>query len=148
MNTTYIAENASQRERLVALTEKWTAADLAREMPNGWSVATKLAHLAFWDRYYLSLIDGWERAGYQPETLEDGPINEAVRVMSRAIPPAATVELVRAAAEAIDRRLETLSPELEKVLEANGRVRLLRRALHRREHLDQIEEALRGRDER
>jgi hypothetical protein len=53
------------------------------------------------------------------------------------------VELVRAAAAAaIDKRLESISPELRSALETSGRVRLLHRALHRREHLDESEPAL------
>jgi hypothetical protein len=142
MNSTCLADNANQRKRLFGLTERLTPSDLAREMPNGWSVATKLAHLAFWDRYYLSLIEKWERTGYEADPIEIDAVNEAARFLSCAIPPAAAVKLARAGADAIDRRLEAISPELEAVLEASGCVRLLRRAMHRREHLDQIEEAL------
>jgi hypothetical protein len=41
----YTRENAIERERLNAVTAKLTEEDLNRELPNGWSVATKLAHL-------------------------------------------------------------------------------------------------------
>ncbi len=142
MKTTYAADNASQRERLFALTAKWTETDLTRPLANGWSVATKLAHLAFWDQYYLPLIEQWERTGFKSSSIDVDAVNEAVRFLSRAIPPTAAVQLVRAAAEAIDRKLESITPDLEVAIEASGRVRLLRRAMHRREHLDQIEEAL------
>jgi len=43
----YVRENTIERARLNAITTKLTEADLSRELPNGWSVATKLAHLAF-----------------------------------------------------------------------------------------------------
>ena len=74
--------------------------------------------------------------------IEVDAVNEAVRVLSAAIPPDAAVELARIAAEAVDRELEGLSPELEKAIEAANRPRVLRRSEHRREHLDQIERAL------
>jgi hypothetical protein len=38
--------------------------------------------------------------------------------------------------------LESITPDLEAAIEASGHVRLLRRAMHRREHLDRIESAL------
>lgn len=46
MNATYAADNMIQRQRLFALTTEWTETDLTRQLTNGWSVATKLAHLA------------------------------------------------------------------------------------------------------
>jgi hypothetical protein len=143
LNPDYVEENARERERLIRLTERLTESDLARAMPNGWSVATKLAHLAFWDRYYFALIEEWERAGYRADTTDAHAVNDAARFLSSAISPAAVPRLVVTAAEAIDRRLEAISPELEAELESDGRIRVLRRALHRREHLDQIEDALR-----
>ena len=46
------------------------------------------------------------------------------------------------AAEAIDRKVETLPLELAVAIETDGDARILHRALHRSEHLDQIEEAM------
>ena len=71
-------------------------------------------------------------------------INEAVRVLSAAIPLRAAAELARTAAEAIDRKIDGISAELAAAIEAAGRPRILRRSEHRREHLDQIEKALKG----
>lgn len=142
MNADYAADNAAERRRLLALTGAWTESDLMHQMPNGWTVASTLVHMAFWDYQYVALLDEWERSGLTSPSPDVHAINEAVRILSLAIPPAATVDLVRAAAEAIDSRLEDISPELEAAIEAGGRVRLLRRSIHRRLHLDQIEKAL------
>jgi predicted transcriptional regulator len=46
---------------------------------------------------------------------------------------------VRESAEAIDRKVESISPELAAAIETAGYVHFLRRAIHRRQHLDQIE---------
>ena len=73
-------------------------------------------------------------------------INAAVRTLSDAIPPRAAADLAVAAAAAIDRHLETISPDLRESIASAGGERLLNRSLHRREHLDQIERALLTRD--
>jgi hypothetical protein len=49
---------------------------------------------------------------------------------------------VNQTAEAIDRRVETVAPQLAAEIENAGFFYILLRAEHRREHLDQIEEAL------
>lgn len=144
MGDTYAAQNTAERERLIRLTSNLGDTDLKRDLPNGWSVATKLAHLAFWDEYVLAQLRKWERSGFTSTSVEVDAVNEAVRSLSEAIPLRATVQLAQAAAEAIDAHLVGISQELRAAIEASGRVRLLNRSLHRREHLDQIEKALRG----
>jgi hypothetical protein len=54
------------------------------------------------------------------------------------------VNLAIDAAEAIDRELEQLSPEMITAIEALGDRRRLFRSEHRTMHLDQIEAALAG----
>jgi hypothetical protein len=142
MNEAYTRENDHERQRLMRLTTKLTEADLIRPMANGWTVATKLAHLAFWDLYWLALIDEWEKTDFDYSRSKFDAINHGVLVLSRLIPPTAVVGLVRDAADAIDRKLETVSPQLVAAIETAGCVHILLRAQHRREHLDQIETTL------
>jgi hypothetical protein len=143
MNETYRAGNAAERQRLLWLTAQLTDADLNRKLDDGWTIAAHLAHLAFWDQYALSLINGWERSGFMKVTLATvDALNEAAHLLSNAIPPQAAIQLAQAAAEAMDRKLETITPELANAIEAGGHIRILRRALHRREHLDEIEKVL------
>jgi hypothetical protein len=101
-----------------------------------------LVHLAFWDAYYLALLKGWERSGYTSSATDVNAINEAVRFLGWAMPARAAVQLVQSAAGAIDQYLEGIPPELTAAIEASGRIRLLKRAMHRGEHLDQIEKVL------
>ncbi len=142
MSDNYIQENASERARLFRLTNGLTEDDLARPLPNGWSVATKLLHLAFWDHYCAALLKRWRNEIPSASTLDVDAINEAVRLLSLAVPRSAVVALVCAAAEAADHEAETLPPQLRAAIEAAGRGRVLRRSLHRRAHLDQIEAVL------
>jgi hypothetical protein len=59
-----------------------------------------------------------------------------------ALPPHEAVSLVVEAAEMVDRKTEALSADLIEKIAAAGELWRLTRALHRREHLDQIERAL------
>jgi hypothetical protein len=59
-------ENEIERRRLSTITARLTAEDFLRPLQNGWTIATKLAHLAFWDMHYLKCIEGWERQGFDP----------------------------------------------------------------------------------
>lgn len=144
MNTTYTTENAAERKRLFTLTDRLTDQELARPLPNGWTVATKLAHLAFWDLHYVSLVQEWKQNGFAPVPAAVDPINEAVRAVSSRLPPREVVQLVRNAAETVDREIDALPAELATAIEQGGYRRVLYRAMHRRVHLDQIEDALRG----
>jgi hypothetical protein len=144
MDRSYVTDNTGERQRLRALIARLTDDDLQRLLPNGWTVAITLAHLAFWDRQRLALVQRWERGGVQPAPADADPINEAVRALATALPPRAAAQLALDAAEAIDRAVEELSAEVLAAIEAGGQGSLLRRALHRRGHLDRIEHALRA----
>lgn len=142
MGDDYRQENDIQRARLFRVTAALKKADLARPIPNGWTVATKLMHLAFWDQYALALLKRWRSTTPALSTLDVDAVNNAVRVLSLAVPTSAVVKLVRTAAEAVDREVAGLPTDLCAAIEQAGRGRILRRSVHRRAHLDQIEQAL------
>jgi len=142
MDADYIKENAKERERLFKLTAGLKDTDLARPVGEIWTVATKLSHLAFWDRYCFELLKRWKTTMPSISTLDVDAVNESVKVLSAAIPHGAIGKLVREAAEAVDREVECATPELRSAVMAAGRERILKRFIHRRAHLDQIETAL------
>jgi Mycothiol maleylpyruvate isomerase N-terminal domain len=146
MDRSYIAENNAERARLQALVARLTDADMARPMSEEWTVGIGLLHLAFWDRLSLSKFEEWERTGKVDippmRDIVDG-INNAMLPWWRTVAPAQVRHEVVAAAEAVDRKAETLPvPIIAAILAA--RPRSLTRAVHRRQHLDQIERALAG----
>jgi hypothetical protein len=143
---TYVTENAAERERLRALAERMSDDDLRRPLADGWTVAATLAHIAFWDQRGLALLERWERQGVGPSPLpaDVDAVNDATRALCLAIPPRAAAELAVVTAEAIDRKLERLTPEMLAQMEAAGSPLGLKRATHRREHLDEIERLLKG----
>jgi hypothetical protein len=70
-------------------------------------------------------------------------INDAAKALCLALPPRVAADLAVSVAEAVDRRVAAVS---DAIIEANARAGSplnWRRAEHRREHLDEIERALR-----
>ena len=140
--------NDEKRERLVALVDRLTAGDYALEVMPGWTIGALLAHLAFWDRL---VIERWTQAiaadATIPVSLSDvltDLINGASLAQWLAMPgPLAGREAV-AAAEAVDAYVEGLEQARVAAAEAAGLGRLVDRSLHRAEHLDMIEAALKA----
>ena len=56
VSSAFAESNRRETERLRALVGRLDAAALAVRLPNGWSVAGALAHLGFWDRHRLCLM--------------------------------------------------------------------------------------------
>lgn len=145
VDRSYVARNDVERARLKALVTRSSDADLARAMPAGWTVAAVLGHLAFWDQRILTLIEGWERGAPPPplERKEDVDwINDAGKPLLLALAPRTAAEVAVATAEAVDRRVAALPEDLVAKNAATGSPLSLSRAVHRKEHLDEIERVL------
>lgn len=146
MDRSYVAENDAERARLQAIVARLTDADITRPMSEQWTVGVGLMHLAFWDGLSLSKFEEWERTGTVQippmRDMVDG-INQAMLPWWRTIAPAQIRHAVVAAAEAVDHKAERLPAAIVEAIQA-VRPRSLTRAIHRRQHLDQIERALAG----
>jgi hypothetical protein len=148
INRGFVNENSKERARLKALVARLSDADLARPLPAGWTVAAVLTHVAFWDQRILVLLEQWEKAGgasvpaHANEADVDW-INDAAKPLFLALPPRRAAEVTLAIAEAVDRRIETLSDDFVTRNTDAGRPLNLLRAEHRRQHLDEIEAAFR-----
>ncbi len=138
----YVSENAAGREQLKALVNRLSDQQLGRSLEAGWTVSAVLAHLAFWDRRALILIEKWKNEGVGPSPMDTDIVNEATRGLCLAIPARAAADLALSAAAAIDQAIEQLSPEMVKDIETIGTTARLDRAHHRHVHLDQIKAAL------
>jgi hypothetical protein len=139
------AKNDSERVRLEAVIGRLSDEDLKRAMPDGWTVASVLAHLAFWDQRAYLLLDRWQRDGIAPPADDEASvdwINDAAKPMFLALPPRRAAELAVAIAEATDRKVASLPDELVSRNAALDTPVTLVRANHRRGHLDDIERAL------
>jgi hypothetical protein len=119
--------------------------DQALQHPVGehWTVAIALAHLAFWDRRVLLGLAGIERTGKLDIPVVDIAVNDLSLPLWAAIPPRVAANLAVATAVELDERLENFPPPLLDELYRHNK-RWVERALHRNEHLDEVEVALKG----
>src|SRR3954454_14853575 len=99
-----IAENnRSQTERLRKLVQRLDAAMLALRLPNGWTVAGALAHVAFWDRQRLCLMRRWAAGEAARSGAYDGEVfNEALQPLLELIPPTDVATAAVRGAEEVD----------------------------------------------
>ena len=149
MDRTYVAESDAERERLSSLVTALSDEALSRPMPAGWTVAAVLAHIGFWDARSIFWLDKWGRgvepstAGYAHEDVE--AVNESAKPLCLALPPRDAAQLALRLAEEADGKVEALSDQmLAKIRAAGSPPFNLSRAIHRKEHLDDIERALRA----
>jgi hypothetical protein len=116
-------------------------------MPAGWTVAGVLAHIGFWDARAIYWLDKWARgaapSAYEPENTE--AVNESAKPLCLALPPRDAARLALRLAEEADGKVKALSDGmLAKIRATGGPPFNLSRAIHRKEHLDDIERELRG----
>ena len=142
MHAWYVEANNLERERLRALAARLTDDDLARELDNGMTVADALVHLAFWDEYCVSWIQQYEHSGVISLGEDYHAVNAGLRAVARLVPDREAIPMALDAADTVDEHVETITPELAATIETDISPRVLERAAHRREHLDQIERVL------
>ncbi len=141
---TIIRENKKERERLLAFMAGLKESDFLRTLPNGWTVGVTLAHLAFWDLSQVARLKRWLLEDVKPASLDAEAVNGPLAALSEAIHPHAVVKLTIGAAEAIDLLIEELTAEQAETLVEMGLERNLRRSVHRKNHLDKVEKAIKG----
>jgi mycothiol maleylpyruvate isomerase-like protein len=138
-----IAEsNRSERERLRRLVASLDDAGLRTRLPNGWTVADTLGHLAFWDRHRLCLIQRWAAGDLRSGGSSSEVFNDAVHPLLALIPPERAAAAAVQAAEEIDALLLELPDDVIAAALARPDAPPLDRGEHRRHHLDRIDAAL------
>ncbi len=138
------ARNRASRDRLAVVIDR--LGDRVIEMEGGWTASALLAHIAFWDRLATVRLEKYLRDGEPPVTAPP-PLtdltNEAGMRQWKETPPAVAARQARDAALAMDRVVESISPEELTALKKLDRPQLYDRSDHRKQHLDEIERALR-----
>jgi hypothetical protein len=140
------AETNAERARLQRLVAGASDEQLGQAMPAGWTVAGVLAHLAYWDAYAIYWLDKWAITGeptvYEPEDTDAA--NDSAKPLCLALPPRLAAELALRTAEEADGKVRALSDAMLAKIHAKGPPPFnLSRAIHRKEHLDEIEPLLR-----
>jgi len=141
VDPSYVQLNRASTERMRRLLNRLSDTDLQQPVGEYWTVAIALAHLAFWDRRVLLALDRTAQDGrlFTPDI--DLIVNDIALPLFAAIPPRQAAELAMDTADTLDKRLEALpEPLLEQLFQHNRRWVI--RALHRGEHLDEVDRAL------
>jgi hypothetical protein len=118
-------------------------AQLGKRMGQHWTIAIMLAHLAFWDRRCLYVLDESEKQGKLVVPEIGVFVNDLSLPLWAAIPPREAARLAIEAAEELDKRLENYPPALlEEIYTYNKR--WVVRSLHRGEHMDEADAVLKA----
>jgi hypothetical protein len=143
VDPTYAARNRASTERIRQLVARLSDEDMKRRVGEHWTVSIALAHLAFWDRRALDVLDLTEREGKLVAPQIDVTVNDLSLPLWAVIPPHEAARLAIESAEALDKRLEAYPPTLLEAVNAYNE-RWVMRALHRDGHLDEVDAALKG----
>lgn len=141
LDRSFIEHNRASTDRIRALAASLTDEQMQHPVGEHWTVGIALAHLAWWDRRVMYVLDMTERNGelFVPEI--DIFVNDLSLPLWAAVPPRAAARIAIESAETLDRRLESYPPALLEAIYAYNK-RWVVRALHRGEHLDEVDAAL------
>ena len=141
IDRSFVEKNRLSRERMRTLSERLSDEELQTRVGEHWTVGIVFAHLAWWDRRVMYVLDMTEknRELFIPEI--DIFVNDLSLPLWAAVPPRKAVQIALETAEELDKRLEEMSPDvLEQIYRYNQRWVI--RAQHRNEHLDEAEAAM------
>jgi hypothetical protein len=143
LDRSFIERNGASRDRIRTLVASLSDAEMQHPVGEHWTVAIALAHIAFWDRRVMYVLDMTERDRklFIPEI--DIFVNDLSLPLWAAIPPREAARIAIETAEELDRRLEAFAPALLEEIQAYNK-RWVDRSLHRGEHLDEVDAALKG----
>ena len=141
LDPSYIEQNRASTERIRALVGRLSDDEMQTKVGEHWTVAIALAHLAWWDRRVMYALDMTEHDGKLFILEINIVVNDLSLPLWAAIPPRDAARICIETSEALDKQLEEYSPELlEEIFNYNKRWVI--RALHRNEHLDEVDAAL------
>jgi len=141
LDRTFVEQNRASTHRIHELVANLSDIEMRHPVGEHWTVSIALAHLAFWDRRVMYVLDRTEQDGklFIPEI--DVFVNDISLPLWAAIPPNEASRIAIETAEALDKRLESFPPALLEEIHTYNK-RWVIRALHRNEHLDEVDEAL------
>jgi hypothetical protein len=88
------------------------------------------------------MVKKWKREGVKQSPYVEDIVNDTLIPFLLAIPPRKAAGLAVSTAEALDKELEELSPEMITAIEALKEPYALNRGIHRKTHQDEIEDFL------
>lgn len=143
LDRSFVERNRASTNRIREMVARLSDEEMQHPVGEHWTVAIVMAHLAFWDRRVLYVLDKTERDGklFIPEI--GIFVNDLSLPLWAAIPPREAARIAIGTAETLDKRLETFPSALLEEIHAYN-VRWVERARHRGEHLDEADAALKN----
>lgn len=141
LDPSFVQLNRAATERLRRLINRLSDEQLQTRVGEHWTVAICLAHLAFWERRVMHVLEMTQKDGkpFVPEI--DTVVNDLALPLWAAIPPRQAARMALEFSDACDKALEAYPEDLLEKIHEN-RKRNVVRALHRNEHMDDIDRAL------
>jgi len=141
LDPSYKDLNRASTERIKKLAASLTDQEMQTRVGEHWTVSMALAHLAFWDRRVLCVLDMTAKEGKLSTPQIDIVVNDLSLPFWAAISPREAARIAVETSEELDRRLEEYPQDLlEEIYNFNQRWVI--RALHRNQHLDEVDAAL------
>ncbi|HMU92823.1 MAG TPA: hypothetical protein PKE43_07440 [Anaerolineales bacterium] len=144
LDPNYTQLNRASTERIKQLAASLNDEEMQTRVGEHWTVAIALAHLAWWDRRVMYVLDMTVKNGklFVPEI--DIIVNDLSLPLWAAIPPREAARIAIESSADLDARLEAFPQDLlEEIYNYNKR--WVVRALHRNEHLNEVDAALKAR---
>ena len=141
LDRSFVEHNRASTDRIRALAARLSDEEMRYPVGEHWTAAIALAHLAFWDRRVMYVLDMTERDGKLSAPAIDILVNDLSLPLWAAIPPREAARIAIETADALDARLEGFPPVLLEEVYARSE-RWVVRALHRNDHLDDVDAAL------
>ena len=141
LDLSYKDLNRASTERIKKLASTLTDEQMQTRVGEHWTVSIALAHLAFWDRRVLCVLDMTAREGKLSMPQVDIVVNDLSLPFWAAIPPREAARLAVETAVELDRRLEDYPQNLLEEIH-NFNQRWVNRAIHRDGHLDEVDAVL------
>jgi hypothetical protein len=141
VDPTIFERNRAATRRMRALAERLSDAELLTPVGEHWTVGVVYAHLAFWDRRVLYVLDKTAQDGKVYGPFIDVYLNDLSLPLWLAIPPREAARIALETADTLDQRLETYPPALLEQIYAFNK-RWVDRSLHRGEHIGEAEQSV------
>jgi len=142
VDRSFIEQNRASSARMHELAMSLSDEQLRQPIGKQWTVYSAFAHLAFWDLRVMQILDETKREGKLIAPEIDVAVNDILNTLFLAIPPRLAAQVAFQTSVVLDETLENFPPDLLEQIHARQK-RWVIRALHRDEHLDGIEAALR-----
>lgn len=140
LDRSFVERNRAATHRIHEMA-RLSEAEMKIPVGEHWTVSIVLAHLAFWDRRVLYVLDKTEQDGKLFIPNLDIVVNDLSLPLWAAIPPKEAGRIASETAEELDRQLEAYPENLLEEIYAYN-IRWVDRSLHRNEHLNEAAAAL------